>query len=358
MMDKYHIDGHKLYWHLDRVVGWQKNRIIPPVYIEISPVSMCNHKCTFCGIDFIRDDGVYLDSHILQQRLSEMGKLGVRSIMFAGEGEPMLHKGLPLLLRTAHDSGIDVSMTTNGSMGSYSVWKEILPCLTWLRFSVDAGTADVYSKVHNVPQSSFYRTMRSIEEAIQVKKDNNLETTIGVQFLMVNENMDSLEEAICLFSKIGVDYFSIKPFSMHPQMINKKEMIYTDDTMRVIGQIVSRYREDSKMRIIFRGESMGKYTDKNLLFNHCYALPFWGYISSKGDFYTCSVFINDERFKTGNIYEEDMEHILFGEKRQSSITYAERDMKIADECRLNCRMARVNEFLEFLNNEPEHVNFI
>ena len=50
-MDKYLLDGHKLYWHLDRVEEWQAKKVVAPIYVEISPLSVCNHKCIFCGID-------------------------------------------------------------------------------------------------------------------------------------------------------------------------------------------------------------------------------------------------------------------------------------------------------------------
>lgn len=357
-MDKYLIDGHKLYWHLDRVIQWQKNRIIPPIYIEVSPVSFCNHKCIFCGIDFARKEKHSLDTDILRKRLKEMGTIGIKSIMLAGEGEPLLHNSLPAIIKTAKESGIDVSITTNGTLGSYEIWQEILSLLTWIRFSVDAGTASAYAKVHNVSEDSFHKAIRNIHESVQIKNKYKIPITIGVQFLIMRENYDTIEDALRLFSEIGVDYFSLKPYSLHPQMINKLDITYTNEMLENIEDIAGKYKKSAKMNIIFRKDSMGKYINKNKMFKHCHALPFWGYISSKGDFYTCSVFLNDERFKAGNIYENDMNSILFGEKRQISIRYGEKDLLIKDECRLNCRMARINEFLEFLESKPEHINFI
>ena len=104
--------------------------------------------------------------------------------------------------------------------------------------------------------------------------------------------------------------------------------------------------------------SFNIYVRKEKQFKHCRALPFWGYISSKGDFYTCSVFIGDKRFSAGNVHKQDMRNIFFGKRRKDSISYAEKKLSVAKECRVNCRMARVNEFLEFLAQKPEHFNFI
>ncbi len=357
-MGNYMIDGHKLLWHLDKVTQWQEKKLIAPIYMEISPVSFCNHRCIFCGIDFARDNGDKLDREILCKRLEEMGQAGVKSVMFAGEGEPLMHKDLPEFIRVSKNSGIDVSVATNGTLGHYDLWKDMLPNLTWLRFSADAGTAAVHSKVHGVSDKLFNKTIKSIEDAVKVKKDNNLDVTVGVQFLIIEENMNDIEQAMRLFSEIGVDYLSLKPYSLHPKMINKRDTVYSDEIINDIEGIVDRHSKNSGMNIIFRKEALTKYMKKKSNFKHCCALSFWGYISSKGDFYTCSVFEGDDRFRIGNINENDMKEILFGEKRHQSIRYGQEGLVIENECRLNCRMARINEFLETVENKPEHVNFI
>ncbi len=358
MADKYLIDGHKLFWHMDKVSDWQKGKPVTPIYIEISPVSLCNHRCIFCGIDFVRDVDFKLDTELLRKRLKEMGKLGVKSVMFAGEGEPLLHNGLETFVKTAKNAGMDVSITTNGSLGNYNIWKKLLPYLTWIRFSVDAGNAESYARVHKVAGSVFHKTIKSIEDAVKVKKDLRLDVTIGVQFLMIEENLKSLEDALKLFSKSRVDYFSLKPYSLHPQMVHKRDIFYTKRIAGNVRALVDKFRKTSKMEIIFRDDAMEKYVGKKKQFGHCRALPFWGYVSSRGDFYTCSVFIGDKRFRAGNVHKDSMAKILLGKDRARSIAYAARKLSVGKECRVNCRMARVNEFLEFLENRPEHINFV
>lgn len=356
--DEYLIDGHKLLWHTDRLQQWQNGQLISPIYIEISPVSYCNHKCIFCGVDFAMEKETKLDADILCRRLKEMGESGVRSIMYAGEGEPLIHKDLPEIIRTTKESGIDAAMTTNGTLGNAGIWEKILPYLTWVKFSVDAGSADVYSDVHKVPAGSFDKTIRSIKDALLVKEDNKLQVTVGVQFLVIDENIDDLKNAMELFSGYGIDYFVIKPYSKHPQMLKKHNNPYSDETLEYLKGLVSEYEDKSGMRIIFREKAFNRYSESEINYNHCHALYFWGYISASGSFYTCSVFMGDERFKAGNIYDDDMNTIMFGQKRQKAVHFGESELKIHDVCRLNCRMARVNEFLEFLKDTPRHINFV
>jgi MoaA/NifB/PqqE/SkfB family radical SAM enzyme len=299
-----------------------------------------------------------LDGEIFNQRLTEMGRLGVRSLMFAGEGEPLLHPGLAGWVRTAKASGIDVSITTNGALGAAELWRQLLPDLTWTRFSVDAGSARVYARVHQVAATAFDKTLASIASAVEIKRAHNLPVTLGIQYLLLEENLDDLENAIRLFSRIGLDYLSLKPFSYHPQMQKEKDICYTSDIIDKVSHLVERYQAQNTMRIIFRKEGVLAYRDQALRFQHCYALPFWGYISSLGDFYTCSVFLGDGRFRAGNIYQETMQDLFDGSARRESIDFGAHELELAHECRINCRMARVNEFLEFLTHKPEHINFI
>lgn len=352
------MDAHKLFWHLDRVSKWQAGELIAPIYVEISPVSFCNHHCIFCGLDFAQGERFILDADLLCRRLAEMGRLGVKSIMFAGEGEPLLHRDLPHIVSCAKEAGIDVSITTNGSAGSQELWEQLLPNLSWLRFSMDAGSAQVYSKVHQVDERMFEKSVTSIREALTARKQRGLNATIGVQYLMIPENLDDVVAAISIYSGLGVDYICFKPYSEHPQMLNKSGLVYTQEMLDNVERQIESHQPGLKTQLIYRKVAAESYRVGAKAFKNCCALPFWGYISSKGDFYTCSVFLNDERFCVGNINNENMKDILFGERRQCSVKYGMTELHVGDDCRTNCRMARINEFLEVLQNRPNHVNFI
>ena len=354
--DYFAIDGHKLYWHLDRVSEWQKGQLIAPIYLEISPVSSCNNKCVFCGLDFARD-GLSLDADLLKTRIGEMAKLGVRSILFSGEGEPLLHPRLAEIASHAKTSGIDVSLATNGLSGNTPLWKDLLPSLTWIRFSMDAATPETYSTVHGVSAASFEKTIKSLNQAVRVKKEQNLPVTIGVQFLIIRENLSDIEKAFSLYSDIGVDYLSFKPYSEHPKMLNKSGFTYDPETIDKIDEVVRKHAGTAKTNIIFRKLATDAYANGIQRFSACCATPFWGHISSSGDFYTCGVHLKDDRFSAGNIYSETMEEIFFGDARKKSIAFAEHELDVKL-CRINCRMARINEFLDFLKRKPGHINFI
>src|SRR3990167_8761699 len=104
-MDRYKIDSHKMNYHVDRIHEWlYQTKTTYPIYVEISPSGACNHRCSFCAVDYIGYKTRFLDAELLKARISEMGERGIRSIMFAGEGEPLLHKDLSEIIANTRRS--------------------------------------------------------------------------------------------------------------------------------------------------------------------------------------------------------------------------------------------------------------
>ena len=80
-------------------------------------------------------------------------------------------------------------------------------------------------------------------------------------------------------------------------------------------------------------------------------------IDAGGNVWGCSVYLDDERFLYGNIYDQSFQEIWLGEKRKISLRWVETQMD-ASECIVNCRMDEINRYLWDLKNPFKHANFI
>ncbi len=367
MSDPYAIDSHKLIYHPKRVsrlleVGdeWEKAKEVYPIYIEISPVGACNHRCTFCAVDYIGYKTRTLDLKMLGQRLPEMGELGVKSIMYAGEGEPMIHKDIEEIVRMTKSSGIDVSFTTNGTVMRDSFVELSLQHISWIKVSMNAGTAETYAQIHQTEERDFSKVIENIKKVTQFKRDHGLSLSVGVQSLLLPENTDEMEELVRLCrDEMGVDYLVVKPYSQHKfSETHFYEKVDYSSSFEMGKQLEQLSTKD--FNVIFRAHTIKKHMEpEEDRYTHCSATPFvWAYVMADGSLYGCSAYLLDKRFEYGNLNEQTFREIWQGSARQANFHYVMEELDIR-ECRKNCRMDEVNRYLHRLKEEPvPHVNFI
>lgn len=339
------VDSHKLQFHPARVAQWQaadtweKAKEVYPIYVEVSPVGACNHRCTFCAVDYIGYKSIMLDSALLAERLAEMGKLGIKGIMYAGEGEPLLHKNIDHIVLNTVESGIDVSFTTNGVL--LNKLSLVNQC-DWIKVSVNGGTSKSYATVHRTKEKDWDTVWENINDAVKRKGD----CMIGVQTLLLPELQHEIQRLYDLCDYNGVDYLVVKPYSQHKfslthayeNVVTRPPNIRTNHT-----------------QFIFREAA---YETKEIAYEKCQATPnFWAYIMADGSVYSCSAYLLDERFRLGNINEQSFKEIWQGTLREQNWHYVREKLDI-HECRVNCRMDKVNRYLTELVQGVPGQNFI
>ncbi len=358
LMDKFRIDSHKINYHVDRIHDWMtKSKTVYPIYVEITPSGACNHRCTFCAVDYIGYKTRFLEKELLKTRISEMARKGVKSIMFAGEGEPLLHKDLAEIIKHTAEAGIDVSITTNAVALTEKFAREALPFTTWIKASVNAGTRDAYAKIHRTKPEDFDRVITNLTRAVEIKKEIGARCTLGAQMVLLPENASG---AVTLAEKgkaIGLNYVVIKPYSQHHMSITHEYEGLCYDEYLTMANALERLSDDA-FEVVFRRHTMDKLNEPGHYYTKCQATPyFWAYVMGNGDVYGCSAYLEDERFCYGNLNDSTFQEIWEGDKRKKSADYVEDGLDIT-ECRKNCRMDEVNRYLWDLKHPPSHVNFI
>lgn len=364
MADNFRIDSHKLIFHPERVASWleaygdwSKEKSIYPIYVEVSPYGACNHRCTFCGVDYMGYKNLKLDLQNYVARVQEMGRLGVKSIMFAGEGEPLLHKDLPLMVQETKMAGIDVGITTNFVPANEKNLPTLLKYATWIKVSINAGDAETYAKIHTTKEADFEKVLSNLKQAVLLRQEINSKCTIGAQMLLLPQNYHTVISFAKRLKEIGVDYFVIKPYSQH---LYSKTRVYDGldySDYLSLEQELSQLN-DEKFHIVFRAETMRKLSEEKQPYSKCYSTPyFWGYISANGDVYGCSCYLGQDGFTYGNINNMTFEEIWTSEARKKNLDFIQKKMDIR-KCRVNCRMDSVNRYLWDLKHPNAHVNFI
>ncbi len=355
-MDKYRIDSHKLMYHIDRLNQWMKGDTIYPIYIEASPSGGCNHRCVYCGLDFMGYKPAFYDAEKFGTVLTELGRLGVKSIMYAGEGEPFLNRQFPQILANTRNAGIDAAITTNAVLFKEEYTEEVLANTQWIKVSINAGTAKTYAAIHGTNESDFAKVIKNMTHAADVKKKGGYKCALGMQMLLLPENSSEVCTLAEIARNAGMEYLVIKPYSQHPQSITTKYSDINYKDYYSLADELQKYNTPD-FKCIFRLNTMKKWDAGEKPYERCCALPFWSYIDSEGNVWGCSMYMKDQKFLYGNIFEQSFEAIWNGKRRRESLEYVAKELDPCN-CRTNCRMDEINRYLWELKNPPEHVNFI
>ena len=349
------IDDHKLNYHPYTVGCWLKGYPIHPISIEISPSGTCNHRCAFCSQSYLGYKKQFIDIDILLSRLSEMYSNGTRGVVLAGEGEPMLHPSIIDTINGIKKIGLDVAMSTNGILLTIEKAKEILPSLTWIRFSFNGCTPKIYAKAHGTEINAFHTALKNIRDAVNIKRDNSLPVTIGVQYVLYNDNadMNNIGNLISHFKDIGIDYFSIKPYSAHP-LSNNQIIPYDFSGFEPYQNLFESY-SSADFNVFIRTNAIMHIT-KPKNYNHCLGIPFSSYIDSCLIVWPCLAFIGEFGYELGDLKANKYSEIIRSERYRSIIRHFE-TMDIS-RCRKSCRLDSINEYLQCLIEGVEHINFI
>jgi len=225
------LDSHKLAYHMDRVDAWEAGERIAPVSVDMALTRACGAMCSFCYA-MMQESQVrssVKELHALNL-LDDFAEIGVRSVSLISDGESTLARSYVPFIQHAASIGIDVGNATNAWEWDPEKIDQVLPYLTWVRFTVAAGTPEGYASImYKGPEHTqvFDRAMRNIKYAVDLKKRLGLSVTLGTQMVLTPDLKDEIIPFAQLAIDLGVDYAVIKHCS--------------DDEQGTLGIVYSKY---------------------------------------------------------------------------------------------------------------------
>lgn len=356
MAENIRIDSHKLIYHPNRVAKWLSGEDIYPIEVEISPSGACNHRCIFCSLDYLGYVPKFLDKDVILKNLQIMHEHGLKSVICAGEGEPLLNKDFVDIVKGIKAIGLDVAMSTNGVLFTREKAEACLDKFTWIRFSVASLNKEAYNEIQRGREDDLDKLLENLEECVKIKMDRHLKTTLGVQCLLLPQNIETIPEMAQKLKEIGkgqIDYLTVKPYMHHFQTENKFEIDYSD--IEKVRKGIEKYSDDD-FSVFFRINAMQKL-NRGKAYKKCLGLPFMSHIDAGGNVWPCCDLVGADGLSYGNIYEEDFDKIWSGNKRRDVIEKIN-SYNLNKICNPSCRLDSINRYLTELKNPEAHVNFI
>ncbi|WP_345993123.1 radical SAM protein [Sulfurimonas sp. HSL-1716] len=359
MSDKYNMDGHKLLWHLDRVADWQQGKRIAPLHIDMGISTGCNQACRYCygsiqgNVSYQKNDN--MPTERVKSFFKDAKDAGVRSIALIGEGENTLHPDLIEIVEYGKSINMDLGMATNGMNIPRDKIKNLLESLVWIRVNLSASTPEKFHHIHRVSKNMFEHVLENIRLMVNMKKEYNLSTTIGIQMVMLNDNIQDVVRLAEIGRELGVDYFVVKPTSDTANNDLGSDYGKYNDSQDVFTQAESFSTDNYKVIIKWNKILTGGKKEYNV----CNGTKFLLQISGNGNVFPCGHWfdIEKEKYLMGNIIENSFMDILASE-RYWQVQENMKNVNVHTGCESNCRHEYINRFLYNLQQKPDHINFI
>ena len=317
------LDSHKLSYHYDRVEAWENGEQISPVSIDMALTRACGAMCSFCyAMVQEPQERASIKTKDSLNLLDDFAEIGVKGVSLISDGESTLSKAYVPFIQHAAKIGIDVGNATNGWEWEQEKIDQVLPFLTWVRFTVAAGKPESYAKImfkNSEHTPVFDRAMKHIKYAVDLKKKLNLKVTLGIQMVLLPEFKDEIIPFAKLATDLGVDYGVIKHCS--------------DDEFGTLGVDYSKYEDmysllskaelmsNDKTKIIVK---WSKIKDKGLpSYNRFYGPQFLLQISGSGLVAPSGMFFNARYSKLhiGNFVDERFINIFKSDRYSKIMNY-------------------------------------
>jgi radical SAM protein with 4Fe4S-binding SPASM domain len=256
-----------------------------PISASIEPANYCNLSCPHCptGRKLIEKTDKRLTLNDFKKYIdSLLPELMYLNLYF--QGEPLLNKDLPDMIRYASEKGVFTCISTNGTaLTEYTVRRLSESGVGRFIVCLDGATAESYSKYR--VGGDFNRVVEAIRLSVEYK------LPLEVQCLLLSTTENEIKEIKSLCKELGVK-----------RLVFKKAQFY-DDYLVPKNPKYLRYKRDAS----------GNLIPKAKLKNKCWRLFSTIVIDVDGNVPACC-FDKSGKYSFGNLKDASLKKVWLGNK--------------------------------------------
>ena len=297
--------------HYFPIANWLegKGKLPPPIELSLDPAHLCNFVCGHCNaqrylvtnLKEVPADKKIMTKEHLHNLIDFVSDWGVKGICVGGGGEPLMNKNAWDLPSYIHKKGMESGIPTNGSLINEQIANEMMYA-RWVGVSLDAGTREVYKKVHGV--DCFDKVIKNLELLVKTKEKTGSKVDLACKYLIRPDNWEDIETACKLSKKIGVQDFHVRPADLERKDVKSAiEINYNIDAINDIFESC-HHIEDENFKVY---TIVHKYNPKFRVehtFNNCVSSSLMLQACSDGNAYVCADHRLENRFKLGSHYPD------------------------------------------------------
>lgn len=333
--------GYKILRHSEKIQQILKGEMPAPVEWVVYPSNICGYRCGHCIMAKEQQDHRGMLSKDAMMRIPEDAvRNKIPCVIYSGGGDPLLNPHTLESARKCKEAGIYVGINNQGYL-----LDDPTP-FNFIRFSVDAASADIYQQIHNVPRGDGWeRVNENIKKVHELnKKGAGIE--LGLAFLITPTNWHETASFVEWAQQFDPDFIHIRPAYLDGDYLDRQ---YPGGGLLLKDKVVPNLRELalalSKQydNVFFRIDKFeGYWTPK--IYEKCRATPLMAVTSGDGAFLICQdrgIMKEENNLRWGDYNKQTFEEIWYGEEHKKAIDSI--DLKTCPRCVEN----KANEIIEY-----------
>ena len=347
----------KAAWHIEKIARLRDGLQIVPTHVQLIISDFCQQNCHFCA--YRRDGGFsteqfgeMVDGEWIKnpnrripydkalEIISDCRDMGVKAIQFTGGGEPTVHPQHINIFKHAQSLKLKTGLVTNGLVVREP---QVIADMDWVRFSIDAGKPETYDSIRE--SKGFGKVLENIEKIIKCGTPCH----IGIGFVVTRDNWTEIEQACRIAQELGVKYIRLAA------MFSEEGSGYYVGIQQIIEEsiLATKELETDNFKIIDlfsqRIEDLDEGRPKHPF---CGYQNFTTYIGGDLKIYRCCTTSYTKHGEVGDLTNQTFKEWLTSWERKE--LYESFDARSCHHCQFHSQ----NSLINYLMEEPDHVDFV
>lgn len=266
----------------------------------------CNLKCKHCGAVNLKQENL-IEKINLEKIINYISEF-IEEVHILG-GEPLVQPNIFTCINLLKKNNIKVKLITNGQFDDSISKKLIESNVDFILISID-GLEEENDKIRG--NNSWDKSKKFLDSLIKYRELKNINTKIGVNFVINNVNYRKIKEFIDYFNNIDIDTIQINPLILEGNALENNLNIEEKENLNLLENITEYIVEKKIEKVIINNEYpiISKYLNEKYGSKYyidesiCTALIDSIYCNPDGNIYPCRKY-NKSYIGISKIYSKE-----------------------------------------------------